>query len=93
MKKEHIKIYKLKVLIKMSFVFIKKGNFCIIEHPENEIPERFIFRGYAIVSQYPDNQKQFDYLSKLSNLLINNKFLGCSYGEELDQKILTTFNF
>lgn len=64
-------------------VFIKNGFFCIVQRNPNEIQEHFMHRGYAIVSQHPTSQPEFDKNVLLSNYFNNIKFLGCKYGESI----------
>lgn len=66
-------------------VFIKKGHFCIVQNHTSEIPEKYFFRGYAIISNFPENQKEFDKYENLSNYLNNMKFLGCSYDNKINE--------
>lgn len=65
-------------------VFIKKGHFCVIQKNPVEIPEQYVHRGYSIISQYPQNQSEFDKYVNTSNFLNNIKFLGCSYCKKID---------
>lgn len=67
-------------------VFIKNGSFCVVEKNPNEIYEHYIHRGFAIVSKKPSNQKEFDDYCKLSNYLINIKFLGCKYNDVINRE-------
>ena len=67
-------------------VFIKDGNFCIIPTNLYEIPERNTYRGYAIISQKPTNQNEFDKYYGLSNYLLNIKFLKCVYDDNIKNK-------
>ena len=77
-------------------IFIKNGHFCIVQKNLSEIQERYMYRGYAIVSKQPKTQQEFDKYTLLSNYLSNIKFLGCYYTnsinklcEELDNNITT----
>lgn len=67
-------------------VFIKKGHFCIIQKKPHEIQEHFMYRGYSIISQSPSSQEEFDKNNALSNYLVNIKFLGCSYSDQINDK-------
>lgn len=60
-------------------VFIKRGYFCVVPRETNEIRERYIFRGYTIISQRPKTQSEFDKTVRLSRYLNNITFLGCQY--------------
>ena len=64
-------------------VFIKNGYFSFVEQNSNEIPERYFYRGYAIVNKRPMNNDEYERSVVLSNYLSNIKFLGCSYSEKI----------
>lgn len=63
-------------------IFIKNNHFCLVKQNSAEILENFIHRGYAIISQSPKNQDEYNKYVRLSNYLINQKYLGCSYDEK-----------
>ena len=60
-------------------IFIKRGHFCVVQKNPTEIQERYMHRGYAVISKYSLTQEEFDKNVLLSNYLNNIKFLGCSY--------------
>lgn len=67
-------------------ICIKHGHFCIVEKNPTEIPEQYTYRCYAITSGYPTTQIEYDKLVNLSNHLVNIKFLGCTYFEEINEE-------
>ena len=78
-------------------VFIKNGHFCIIDKLPYEIPEHLAHRGYAVATMLPNDKNEYDKYVALSKFLINMKFLGCQYTNEIreqckfmDQKISST---
>lgn len=65
-------------------IFMKNGHFCVVKKNPVEIPEHYVHRGYAIISQKPTTQEEFDKYESLSNYLNNIKFLGCSYDDSIN---------
>lgn len=65
-------------------IFIKNGHFCVVQKNPVEIPEHYMHRGYAIISQKPSTQEEFDKYVTLSNYLNNIKFLGCMYEDSIN---------
>lgn len=77
-------------------MFVKKGYFCIIPHEVSESHERYMTRGYAVISQYPKTFANFQKAIKLSRFVDNIKYLGCIYDKnihedcmEMEKKIYT----
>lgn len=66
--------------------FIKRGHFCIVERDDAENLEKYMHRGYLIISQLPQTQVDFDKLVKLSRYANNIKFLRCAYTEKINQQ-------
>lgn len=64
-------------------MFIKKGHFCIVPHEDSESYERYMARGYAIISQYPKTLINFQRIEQLSRYLDNIKYLGCIYNKNI----------
>jgi len=64
-------------------IFIKDGYFSFIEKNQNEIPERYFYRGNAIINKKPMNNDEYEKSILISNYLSNIKFLGCSYSEKI----------
>ena len=65
-------------------IFIKNGHFCVVQKNPIEIPEHYMHRGYAIISQKPNTQEECDKYVTLSNYLNNIKFLGCEYTDSIN---------
>lgn len=64
-------------------VFMKNGNFCIVQKDESEIPENYFYRGYFIVSNNPQTQKEFDRLTTLSKYSSNIHHNKCEYSNDI----------
>jgi hypothetical protein len=63
--------------------FIKNGYYCILNRDKGESYEKFIERGYFIVSQKPTNSKDLDKYttySRINNNIIYNK---CTYNNDI----------
>lgn len=76
-------------------VFIHKRNFCIIQQNSDEIPEHFMYRGFLIVRQKTKSYNDFKEFERLSNYVINIKFLHCSYSDNINEKckmLMNVFN-
>lgn len=67
-------------------VFIKHGHFCIVPIDGAEVREKYIHRGYFIVSQLPQNQDDFDKYERLSRYENNIKFLNCVYSTNITKE-------
>jgi hypothetical protein len=73
------------MIINMS-IFIKQGHFCIVQKNNIEVQEIYIYRGYAIISQFPKKQEEYDKYQNLSRYLVNIKFLKCYYNEKIEEE-------
>ena len=73
-------------------VFMHKRNFCIIQQNPDEIPEYFAYRGYLLVRQQPKTCEEFDEFVRLSNYVINIKFLHCFYSDDINEKCKMLMN-
>lgn len=67
----------------MSHIFMKGGYFCNVSKDPAEVYEKFMLRGYSMVSQKPktiDEHKQCELYSRYLN---NIKYLGCVFGKHI----------
>lgn len=67
-------------------LFIKSGYFCVIPKENDETMEMHIFRGMCVISQKPNCQSDYDKWVNLSYHKSNNKFLGCSYTQSINEQ-------
>jgi len=67
-------------------IFIKKGSFCIIPRDPAEVYERYMYRGYAIISNNPSNKERYNLMEKLSRYSSNIKYLSCVYSKTIHEQ-------
>lgn len=67
----------------MSHLFTKDGHFCVVEKEPSEVYERFMLRGYSIVSQKPKKHDEYDKYVLFSRYLSNIKYLGCIFNKSI----------
>lgn len=66
-------------------VFIKNGFFCIVQQEFAELYEKYMYRGYIIVTQRPCNITSYNNIEKLSRYLCNIKYLSCVYSKNIHE--------
>lgn len=69
-------------------VFLKHGKFCIIEKNPNEILEKFVSRGYFVVSQNITSNTEYDEYVIYSNIFVNMKYDKCGYNATIMNKTM-----
>lgn len=73
--------------------FIRKGNTILfIKKDKYENYDIFYDRINFIASTNPKNEDQMDKAILLSNIYINNKYMGCEYNQKLMQKVKEIIN-
>ena len=73
--------------------FIRKGNTILfIKKDKYENYDIFYNRINFIASTNPKNEDQMDKAILLSNIYINNKYMGCEYNQKLMQKVKEIIN-
>lgn len=68
-------------------VFRKGITICYVLQDDDESYEHFIDRGNFIVSQAPNNDKEYNEALMYSRFHINNKILKCRYNPNIMQKL------
>jgi len=76
-------------------LFIKRGQFCIIDRTNNESDESFAERGWFVASQPLENHDQD--IPKYSRLWLNWRYSSCTYNatimknlEEMEKNVFVT---
>jgi hypothetical protein len=67
----------------MSQVFIKNGHFCNVSRDNAEVYERYMLRGFAIISNIPKTLDEYKQSVIHSRYLSNIKYLGCSFSKQI----------
>ena len=66
--------------------FIKNGSFCCVPISDHLTLEQQSLKGYAMVSQYPKNNDEYNENEQLSKYLINIKYLHCMYSKNINER-------
>lgn len=68
-------------------VFIKNGNYYLLDRDKYESSEKFNERGWFVASIAPKSKSELDEAIRLSRIWINIKFDKCIYDEIIMDKI------
>lgn len=68
-------------------VFQKRGFACYVNQESGEPYEHFLERGFFVVSQKIENEKDYDEANKFSKIYMNVKMNRCEYSPEVMNKL------
>ena len=63
--------------------FIKNGQLVVLDSDPGELYQHHSERGMFVVGQHPTNQQEYDEAVKYSRILINSKYLKCTYSNQI----------